>query len=232
MLTDFRKKNKTLASTDDYNFEAELSATGSPGVYLEGGRYHVLQYSTIFKYLDYGIAYKLLRGKENFEGQLVSTLDNAVTATPSGKNKYSEHYANAYFNLNHVWQLSDYNFVQNSIGVNVDYAVSSSRSSNYGVAGVDERFPSNPVAQLHYKIGYGMKLNSSLVLIPMLETPILTGYSFDNGRSTLEFFSSRYRPVIFTLRFLYIRGYSLEKCIPVKNPDLPGGQVIPDGMDR
>lgn len=231
MATTFATKSKTLSDDGTNRLDGEFEARGRfPGLYLEGGRFHILQYSTLFKYLDYGIAYKGYTGREKFTLESIQNSDNTVLSTVEGVNKYYDHLATVHFNLNHVWQLSDYNFVQNSIGVDGNYFFATSRKSE-SAGLVTEASPDKLVASLHYKIGYGIKVSEKLMVIPTLETPILTAYNFDNGRSTMAYFSSRYRPVIFSLRFVHLRPFRLKNCVPVQNPQVPGGQTIPTDMD-
>ncbi|MGD1844774.1 MAG: hypothetical protein ACFB10_05210 [Salibacteraceae bacterium] len=231
MATDFRPKNKTLSDDGTNRLDGEFRARGRfPGLYLEAGRYHILQYSSLVKYIDYGIAYKGYSGREKFTLQNIQNADNTVISSTEGINKYYDHLGAVHFNLNHVWQLSDYNFIQNSLGVDGNYFFSTSRKSESSSL-VAETFPGSIVASLHYKLGYGFKVSQKLMVIPTLETPILTAYNFDNGRSSMTYFNSRYRPVILSIRFLHLRPHKLKNCVPVKNPQVPGGQTVPTDMD-
>ena len=80
--------------------------------------------------------------------------------------------------------------------------------------------PSNVVANIHYKLGVGFKLNDRIFVIPTIETPILNLYNFEKFKSTWGIFSSRYRPVIFTVRIAWLRPIGKGDCPPVyANPD-------------
>ena len=194
----------------------ELNPAGKIGIYLEGGRYRILQYSYLFKYLDYGLAYKWLRGAEKFS-----------YAAESGSGKFNYHFLLAHFNLNNVINVTNTSFLQNTIGVNADYAV----YSTYIKDGIfDNTTPSKFVANFHYKLGYGFKVSDKLMIIPALETPVLNLYPFEFPKSTLPYHNSRYRPLIFSVRFLFLRPTGVE-CPPVYTPDFPDG-IIPEGQDE
>jgi len=180
----------------DGNSGTEFNPSGGFGLYLEAGRYHIWQYSSLIKYMDYGLAYKWLRGSEENTGLA-----------------YSDHYATAHLNLNNSIPINKYLFIQNTVGINVDYSFLQSR---------DGTGPPALLAQAHYKFGIGFKITDNLMIIPAIETPILNGWPWENGRSTLQYLNSRYRPVILSMRFLFLRPKQ-EICPPVYNPAAPEG---------
>lgn len=210
------KHSKSFTDSLDNPYTVDFDPSGKIGFYLEGGRYRILQYSYLFKYLDYGLAYKWLRGQEEYS---LSSL--------SGQGKFSDHYLLAHFNLNNVLNLSDNSFLQNTIGINADYPIIKSRTSGFGAG---ESYPSGPVVQIHYKLGYGFKVNDKLMIIPAIETPVLNLFPFEFPESSLGYHNSRFRPIIFSVRFLYLRPTGVE-CPPVYTPDFPDG-IIPGGQDE
>ena len=229
MMTPFVANKKTFDKTDVQQFDAKLTATGKPGLYAEVGRYRMFQYSKLFKYMDYGASYKGLRGKEKGEGQYVSVPGGAaLSVLEQTSGTYGYHYAEAFFNLNHVWRIGKYNFIQNSIGVNAGYAFMTNLAGNT-VSAATSQTPGSFSTQLHYKLGYGIKMRGNWLLIPSLETPILNILPFEPPRSSLGFFASRYRPVIFSLRFFFMRPANTLHCTPVRTRD---GVKIPTDMEK
>jgi len=71
MMTPFVYQNRTYNETAAQKFDARTRGLGRPGIYAEVGRYKMLQYWRFFKFMDYGISYKGLRGSEKANGQLV-----------------------------------------------------------------------------------------------------------------------------------------------------------------
>lgn len=229
MATTFEPINKTFQKTDVSQFNAKLTALGRPGLYAEVGRYRMFQYSKLIKYMDYGISYKGLRGTEKGEGQWVSLPGEvATTALEQTSGQFGYHYAEAFVNFNHVWRLGKYNFLQNSIGANAGYAF----ISNLAGATVSAAATGNPgqfSTQLHYKLGYGIKMRGNWLIIPALETPILNILPFEPPRSSLGFFASRYRPVILSVRIFFMRPANTLDCTPVRTRE---GTKMPTDMGK
>ncbi len=219
MLTPFVPINKKFDETDVSRYDVKLKALGRPAAYAEIGRYHMLPYWKVFKYMDYGISYKGLRGRESSEGQYVTLPNETPIAGTfnSTSGTFGYHFAEAFVNFNHNWRLGKYNFLQHSLGANAGYAF----NANFGGGTVapETMNPGKISAQLHYKLGFGIKRRGNWILIPALETPILNLMPFEPPRSATGFFGSRYRPIIFSLRVLLMRPANTLDCTPVRTKD-------------
>jgi len=181
-----------------------LKRNGRVALYLEVGRYQIFyDGGYIFNYMDYSLAYKRLSGTEKYH-------DN--------KSIFKQNNLLLNFNINNIIQLSDFRFIQNSIGANFDWKF----SQKYTPAS-----PSSPLGNntsrflfsLHYKLGFGIKYNDRLFIIPSIETPILNILEWEGGKSTYGIFTSRYRPLIFSVRFAWLRSPDRGACPPVYGPD-------------
>ena len=229
MFTPFIALNKSYDVGDSVAFESSVRGLGKPAFYAEIGRYRMLEHGRLFKYFDYGISYKGLRGSEQSEGQLVRTTDDApMSGTSSAEGSFGQHYAEAFFNLNNVWRISKYNLIQQSVGLNAGYAF----LSNMSGATVGAEVPQNPgrfSAQLHYKLGFGIKMRGNWMIIPTLETPIFNFMPFEPPRSSYGFFATRYRPVILSIRVLLMRPANTMDCTPVRTRE---GVKMPTDMDK
>ena len=150
---------------EEYNDETiKINPGGKLGAYLGIGRYNIFyKGGNVFNYMDYSLAYKMLRGKEKITGAI------------QAEGKYSHNYLLGDFNINNVIQLADKMFVQNSLGVNLDWRFITRQEHQGQNASV---MPSNVVANIHYKLGVGFKLNDRVFVIPTIETPILNLYNF------------------------------------------------------
>jgi len=229
MLTPFVYQSRTFDETDGAKFDARARGIGKPGIYGEVGRYQMLEYWYFFKYMDYGISYTGLRGNERANGQYVSIPAEAeLSPIEQTQGTFGFHYAQAFVNFNHVWRISKYNFIQNSIGANAGYAFLANQGGT-SLSPVGYENPGKIAAQLHYKLGFGIKMRGNWLLIPSIETPILNGWPWENGRSTYGFFASRYRPLIFSLRFFFIRNANTLDCTPVRTRE---GLKMPTDMDK
>jgi hypothetical protein len=223
MLPNPHAANDTrLTSTSDGGdtlYSGQFDARGKFGFYAEAGRHHFSNKIFLIDHFDYGIHYKLFRGGETFDG-LIRT-DSLRSFSNSGN--FSRHYAGAFFNASNILRLGEYTWLHNSLGANVDYAFIQRNVYNGPTTGMDQQFQRNLLAQLHYKIGFGWKAGPGLYFLPSLETPILNAYTFDQGRSTLAFFSSRYRPILFSIRILFLdktKGRSCENQPNAKTEDI------------
>lgn len=229
MLTPFIYQKHTFEATTTRQFDARARGIGKPGIYAEVGRYRMLPYSKLFSYFDYGISYKSLRGNERANGQYVSVPgEAALSPLEETRGQFGFHHAEAFFNLNHIWRVGKYHFIQHTIGVNGGYAFLQNMSGT-SLSPVGFVNPGSWNAQFHYKLGYGIKMRGNWLLIPAIETPILNLFPFENGRSSSGFFASRYRPLIFSLRFFFMRPSNTMDCTPVRTPE---GLKMPTDMNK
>ncbi|MEX2595910.1 MAG: hypothetical protein WEC59_03190 [Salibacteraceae bacterium] len=229
MLTPFVYQNKNFDETDASVFDARVRGLGKPGIYAEVGRYRMLPYLKFFEFLDYGISYKGLRGSERANGQYVTKpAESPLTPMEGSQGDFGFHYAELFLNLNHIWRIGKYNFIQHSIGLNGGYAFLTNQSGS-SLSPVGFENPGQWNAQLHYKLGYGIKMRGDWLIIPSIETPVLNAWPFENGRSSMGFFASRYRPLIFSLRFFFSRPANTMDCTPVKTRE---GMKMPTDTDK
>lgn len=216
----FLKRTQDLNSIGDSTFVAETNGGGRPGWYAELGRYRMVEKLYVIRMIDYGVAYKSFAGNEKFENY-INTSD-AKLPLNSGKSKWRDHIASAYFNASHLKQVSKYHTLINSIGVKVDYHFIQSRD-NQQTAPAQQEFTGPLNVQLHYKIGYGIKLRGNWLMVPSLETPIFNIWNFTNGIPGVKAFSSTYQPFILSLKFMMFRPVVMKYCPPVNSIAIPEG---------
>lgn len=219
-LTRFTNKEQTLYNNNDTSYKTIFNPAGRLGLYFEFGRYRIFKYGYLFNYMDYGIAFKQLKGKESFEGTLLQESSSITLAQFNGNGAYSFNYITGNFNLNNVKQLKEYIFLQTGIGVNADYSIIHRSNYEGNTFGQNQQVPSRFMAQLHVKLGFGWKASDMLYIIPTLETPVLNIYEWYKGKSTLPVFNSRYRPLILTVRIAWLSKPKTDDCPKVEGmPD-------------
>lgn len=194
----------------DTLYSGTFNVAGRIGLYLEVGRQHFFEDPIFVHYIDFGAHFKMLRGQEEFAGMVRDAASGALAPT-TNNGTFSDSYAGLYFNANHIHQITDASFLQYTIGANADYRVIERRSFE-GIA-PDQEFADPLQIQLHAKLGYGFRLESGVFLIPSIETPILNLSPFYDGKSTLPMFSTRYRPLIFSLRILLFSHQKVGDCV-------------------
>ena len=69
----------------------------------------------------------------------------------------------------------------------------------------EEKFVSDFVGEIHYFFGVGFKTGKRLIIMPMIETPIFALYEFNHIKSTHDYFNTRSRPLIFKVRFMFLK---------------------------
>ncbi len=193
----------------DTLFTGDFNSRGKIGAYLEVGRHHFTDKILMIDNFDYGLAYKMFRGTEDFDGLM--KLDSVVMPITNA-GKFNESYISGHFNVSNIIQIQDRNFVMNSVGLNVDYKFFNSNTYPGPTTGMNIMYPNDLLVQLHYRLGFGFRLRQNLFVIPSIETPILNIVAFDDGKSTLQYFNSRYRPIIFSIRFLLLDKKKLVDC--------------------
>ncbi len=215
---------KDAGDGQDTLYSGDFSRAGKIGLYLEAGRHKFLHSDGLINHIDYGIHFKMLRGRENFSG----LSNTGVGMVPVESNsKFSDSFVGAFFNASNITQLADRFWIQNSMGANVDFRVIT-RHVGGQPYGAEWMYPSTLLGQLHYKLGFGWKPEPGIFIIPSIETPILNVYPWDDGRSTLQYFVGRDRPLILTLRIQWLSKEDQRTCEgqPGKNPkvdkDKPG----------
>jgi len=184
-------------SEDELNL---LNKRGRISVIFEGGAYHIFEGGgNVFNYMDYGIGYKKLSGSE------YNDVNN--------KSIFKQNNITSFFNINNIWQISTKKFFQSSIGANLDFKFFEK----------DHPTPNNTDQlnfSFHFKLGYGLKFSKTLFIIPTIETPIINLKKWDQGKSTHGIFNSRYRPILFKIRFIWLKKLGKSDCPPVyTNPE-------------
>ena len=212
----FRNTRDVLYTQGDTSYVATHNPGGKIGIYAEVGRHHIFKYNKLFPYMDYGIHYKLMRGKEEYEGEWITKTQEAPFATTSGEGKFGHHHIGAHFNMNNVIQMSNKLFIQNTLGVNVGFSFLVFNTPPSGIYRNDQTLP-RLWAQIHYKFGIGIKINNFFFIIPTIETPLVNFSPWTNFKLKMPHFMSEYRPLILTVRFAFLKQNNTS-CPPVYDP--------------
>ncbi|MBL7939396.1 MAG: hypothetical protein JNL43_08555 [Flavobacteriales bacterium] len=211
-LPRLKDKEEQVFQRGDTSYTTTYDPSGRLGLYLEAGVAWYMRDPVIFDYLDLGIAYKNLRGKENYEGRYVQA-DSVSDMVAEGE--FAERLLTLHFNANKFIPTWRYQFVQLSLGANADYRLGSDYSHTGDSLLNAHSFPPDLLGQVHFKLGYGFKVTGKLLIIPAVETPVFSVAPEDDGRfGALQWFSSDYRPLILSVRFLFLRPRKGFDCPP------------------
>ncbi|UTW63625.1 hypothetical protein KFE98_05610 [bacterium SCSIO 12741] len=219
----FSKKTVDGTSVPDTSFHSDLSQQARIGLAAEFGRYHLINKLYFFRYWNYGVNYRWIQAKERYTDRMTASGENTTIGT--GENSFSDHFINAHVEISGINKLSDYAFLQHTLGATAGYAIGSKRTYSDHLPGLTETTNGRFHSYLYYKLGWGYKVNKKSIIIPSLEIPLLNIANWNNGRMETPYFNSQYWPWTLSVRILLARPYRMKNCPPV---DAIG---VPDGFD-
>jgi len=195
-------------SADDDSRPYQLTPTGLPGYYLEAGMEHLFKkQQKIVHYFDWGVGVKHFGGQEKY----------AIEGSQATRGQFN--FGNVFLraDIHNVWQLGMYNFIDQSLGVNLDYRIYGGKEDENYLSPLASTNQGKFVTQLHYTFGFGYKVADGFFIVPTIQTPILTLVQFDDFNPSHHWFNSRYQPFIFTLKFAWL--FPKKGCPPVDGMD-------------
>lgn len=193
---------------DDEGRSYDLTATGLPGYYVEAGMEHLFKKAQkVVHYFDWGIGLKHFSGQEKYS-------DNDGSNPTRGQFNLGNVFARA--DIHNVWQINMFNFLDQSLGFNVDYRIYGGNDDEDYASPIAPDNQGKFVAQLHYSMGFGFKVRDGFFVVPSFQTPILSFLNLgkQGGFNPSHYwFNSRYQPMIFTLKFAWL--FPKKGCPPV-----------------
>jgi len=212
------KISGTSIETDSLNVSYEANASGKFGGFIHAGWFHSFEDPSIIHFIDFGVSYKLFRGETAEKNTIRTGLDSM--SIENNVYSYSDHNLGLYFNATHATHLGLNTFLSNSLGVNADYIFIKDKTYSGDSPAANPFTPDDLTVQLHYKFGIGFRAFKKLLIVPSIETPILTLFPFDNGKSTLNYFNNNYRPILVSIQFYFLRDDPVNCASPTYNgPD-------------
>jgi hypothetical protein len=192
-------------SAQDESDAYDLTPSGLPGYYVEAGMVHLFKnYGKAFHYFDWGLGVKHFGGQEKTR--------TAAGDVSRGQFNYGAAFARA--GIHNVWQLTRYNFIDQSIGANFDYQIYGGRPDpDYTPPAGYGQEQGKMVLNLHYSLGWGIKVRDGFYIVPTVQTPILRILPWQNANPGHSWFNSRYQPTIFTIKFAWL--FPKKGCPPV-----------------
>lgn len=231
MMPPVKAVQKQAYMGNDTVYDLLFDTKGKVGVGIEIGRFKAVEASRIISYIDFSAGLKMLRGAESFVGTLRD--DHRQTPyTKKGGGVFSHSYFTASFNATHARALSKDFSMHHTLGVNADYRFAQVDEYRTNIFPLKLMEPTDFLFQAHYKIGFGYKLSQNLMMIPSLETPILSFYEYDDLKSSLPILNSRYRPLIFRLTFMVLDNKADRKCPKINKPRKQNETLFGTGKNR
>ncbi|MDX1653171.1 MAG: hypothetical protein R3277_11800 [Brumimicrobium sp.] len=194
-------------------------ASGRIGIFGEIGMVHITKRPRKFiHYYDWGLGYKHYGGTETFEAGVYDNRDTLI-GNVDGQGKFYNGYLFGRFSVHNVFQMSPYTFLDNALGVNLDYALLGKNMAYDGYHDPStQQFQGDILGQLHYNFGYGFrpKVDKGFFIIPGFRLPVLGIYEWNGGTPAIHWFSSKYYPAMFKVKFVWLFKKDPNRCPPVE----------------
>lgn len=233
MLT--RRHNPTytlngIGRTIEYTNDPE----GLPGIFVEAGMIHLpmkrSKLSEALKfifvsYIDWGVGFKVLGGAEKTHIEVKDPAGNILTQQDL-RGQFYNGFAYARGTVHKNFYIKHKYFIDNGLGINIDYNVMrADENSSYttdlaSVLGTNiHSFHKPLVAQIHYNLGFGVRLNRRSMFIVSGETPILGLHEWRKGCAALKWYNSNYLPVLVRFKWTYLFEKKVKGCAPARVND-------------
>lgn len=210
-----RLKNTT--ETYDIGTDSTLNLTVDPagllGGFAEIGMVHIAKRrKRIYHYMDWGVGYKHYGGKETYKQEIKDSRGEVVQDI-EGEGRFYNGSIFGRMNFHSLVQFNKTMFLDNGLGFNLDYRVVHGNQEYSGdIAPANPVFEDKFVAQLNYDLGLGFKVSKGFFVIPGFRLPFVKAYSWDNANPTIKWFNSKYEPVLFKLKLVWLFKANPNKC--------------------
>ena len=200
-----KKKNETVHVPIERPYDYVIDPKGNVGAFFDVGMAHfpmgtprlTLLKSRFISYYDWGVGFKLLGGRESAD---VTYLSDGKLSHAEGSfyNGYVTGRATAHKNI----YFSQKYYIDNGLGLNIDYRVIDGNKLYTSEVQSPEiqSFHKPLVAQIHFDLGLGIKKKRGSYVIPGIQLPLLGIV----GGARLDWFSSKYYPVLFKVKFIVL----------------------------
>ena len=196
-------KNEGNFNFADSSYQFETNGSGKISFGLEAGWFHSFKRKQFIQLIEGAVAYRIFKGSAEHDGKL---------SYPDGEqlfesdNEFDAQLIVASFRAKNIQPIGKHSFLSIGAGVNYNYLLSSDLDRSRPYPSADrEKSLSSSTLQAHLQIGIGFRLSRKLLLIPTLESPFLRLDDLNEFKPAFPFFSTDFHPLIFSLRFQFLR---------------------------
>lgn len=229
---------RSLPVTTSYHsvgrsYDLTVTPKGLPGIFVEAGMLHFpkkrsklsqkLKYVFV-SYIDWGIGVKVFGGQETTRIDQLDPLTLTPIATDQQTGRFYNAFVSARATVHKNFYIGKKYFIDNGLGINLDYNFQRNEATGYtafvnqAVPGL-HRFHHPFVAQLHYELGFGIRLSRRSMLIPSVQAPILGFHEWRGGGAALKWFDSNYYPLLVKIKWTYLFQKKTKGCPPAQVND-------------
>ena len=199
-------------SPDAGSYVGEFKPAGRVGLHAEFGMFWMTERS-FFDYIDATVSYKQHLGNESFNAIKQANSLDTLPASFNGQGEFTQDMVALNLNFNKAFPYKRHWYGLAGIGADMEYRVINSVDYDITYPGLNMEAPDESLnAHFHFKIGLGYKTTSSSWLSLTAETPIENIVPFNGIESRKTVFNSQYRPILFTLRYQWLRKRPAREC--------------------
>lgn len=186
----------------------QLDPGGMLGVHAELGLAHFnlkkpkYWFIPMIHYYDYGVGFKLYSGQEATTVEALDNTGSPITSS-TGKGTFQLGYVSLRASAHYLMYFKKGSrFLDNGFGFHGDYLVLDGKRSYPNDVPMTQEFSPKLRVQMHYDLGFGIRLKRGSYLIPGVQVPIV-GLS-PYGHESIRWFSSKYYPALFKIKWIYL----------------------------
>ncbi len=199
----------------------EIKPEGKIGFVAEFGMVHFpkwkgipikpLKKSRIMDYVDWGFGYRQYSGTETTRLDYKNDLGQ-IMLTQTGSGEFKNGYVFGQFAAHTLLYVGKKKidkarkyFIDQSLGFNFDYNLFQGTKvydNNFTQYQAELKFQKPFMAQVHYSLGFGIRLNRAWMMIPGVQLPVVGIYQWNGFNARMNWFSSQYWPVQVQLKFM------------------------------
>lgn len=194
--------NYKITPKGQFGFFAEVGLAHFPK--WKGIPIKPLKKSRIIDYFDWSVGFRQLRGKESTHVDIKNALGEIVQSH-HGEGSFTNNYVFArisahsliYYGKKKIDKARKH-FIDQSLCFNFDYNFING-NKNYNDTSfshpLELKFQKPFLAQVHYSLGLGIRLNRAWMIIPGVQIPIVSAYEWNGFNAKLNWFTSQYWPI-------------------------------------
>lgn len=186
---------------------AHFPVTNPPKINILGQR--------VISYFDWGLGFKLFGGTESTDVNYY-LADGSLFNSTHGNGSFYNGYVFGRITVHNNYHFSKKYYLDNGLGFNFDYRILSGKET-YDNNYVAQESHKNFVWQLHYDLGLGIKISRGHYLIPGIQLPLIGLAQWEGFKPSLDWFSSRYNPVLFKVKYIVLMELKRSKTSCTNN---------------
>ncbi len=189
-----------LIQSNIYNPKAKMKWN------FELGGYHIFDRGFVH-FIDYGASYRTFEAVEEYQRVLNVMPEPEVTDIAPLALKQSMVGLNV--GINRLMGINRYFFVLHNLHLNGNYRLSRSATVSGDLSQYDRS--NNLSGDISYKLGFGFRTRAGL-LVASGSIPLVSSYDTEKLFSRKDIFHSKYHPLVFSIRYMWLRKQPNLKC--------------------